>query len=109
DVCSSDLRAGAGSAAAGILPARPVTVMDRRRLRTGPPRPAGAHVRPGGVRAERLAGSATWRARVESVEDRNAMSTSQPPPVAAGPSLPPAAQVACANCGTALLGDHCYA
>ena len=37
------------------------------------------------------------------------MSTSQPPPVAAGPSLPSAAQVACANCGTALLGDHCYA
>ena len=36
------------------------------------------------------------------------MSTSQPPPVAA-PGLPPAAHNACANCGTGLLGEHCYA
>ena len=36
-----------------------------------------------------------------------------PPPVAAGPTTPPttppAPQAACANCGTPLLGEHCYA
>ncbi len=36
----------------------------------------------------------------------------QQQPATAGPSTPPAApapQVACANCGTPLLGEHCYA
>ena len=31
------------------------------------------------------------------------------PPAPAGPTTPPAPQAACANCGTPLLGEHCYA